>query len=314
MLSRWMRGSAMRAIQRRYVSSSNFDIESAVEKVGENLYRTKHALSDAWSVGDAPNGGFLMYVALQAATHTCQPSHHPDPLSFTAYYISKAQEQSHIDLHVRLIGRSKSSSSVHVTMSQDGVVRSEYMGTFGDLSLMKGIDHSTKRSPAMPAPQDCMNASTVLRTMAGDQLKIAKQLELRIPHDDPCAKGFFRGKSGDTASFNAWVSLVDQRLPCLSSMAFFLDALPPPVMNIAMTNWVPTLEYTVHFWQKPTRSDTLSDNAMHHWLRAVYTTSHVNKGLLYTDGEIWSHDGKHLLATSRQLARWMAPKGKLFKE
>ena len=47
---------------------------------------------------------------------------------------------------------------------------------------------------------------------------------------------------------------------------------------------------------------------MHHWLRTTCAATHVNNGLLYTDGEIWSHDGKVLLATSRQLARILEPK------
>jgi acyl-CoA thioesterase len=300
---------------------SKFDQETALERVsseGEQSTTFRVQVTDSWSIGDAPNGGFLMYLAIQACSEICSPFQHPDPFTFTAYYVTKALEHKPADLTVRVVGRTKSASIVHVTMSQEGQIRSEYLGTMGNLDSMQGMDHNKKSPPTLPHPKDCLNASQVLRQAFGDQLKICRELEMRVPLTDPMAKGLFRGKKGDVAELTSWVSFKSpkdapansQRVPCLSSLAFFLDALPPPVLNISKTNWVPTLEYTVHFWSKPTTASTLEDEALpsHHWLRTTFVTSFVNNGMLYTDGEIWSHDGKELLATSRQMARLLEPR------
>jgi hypothetical protein len=52
-----------------------------------------------------------------------------------------------------------------------------------------------------------------------------------------------------------WVSFADGRPPCLRSSTFFLDLPPPPVLNLMPASWVPTLEYTVHSWQRPPREE-----------------------------------------------------------
>jgi hypothetical protein len=49
------------------------------------------------------------------------------------------------------------------------------------------------------------------------------------------------------------------------------------------------------------------------YLRCRFETDYVRNSWLYTDGEIWSHDGSTLLATSRQLARLMSPKSTVNK-
>ncbi len=305
-------------------TTSRFDQDTVLEKIETTkdgaVFRCH--VTDSWSIGDAPNGGFLMYLAIQASAEVCATAQHPDPFTFTAYYVKKALEHAPADLIVRLVGRTKSASIVHVTMSQEGQVRSEYLGTMGNLDSMQGMNHNKKSPPALPHPKDCLNATQILRHAFSDQLKICRELEMRVPHTDPMAKGLFRGKKGDVAELTSWVSFASSetnahRVPCLPSLAFFLDALPPPVLNISKTNWVPTLEYTVHFWSKPTSSSTIQDHEgatdaaalpSHHWLRTTFFTSFVTNGMLYTDGEVWSHDGKELLATSRQMARLLEPR------
>lgn len=279
----------------------NFDKDSVIEKKGDLNFNT--FVTDRYSIGDAPNGGYLMYLAIMAAKNTIE---HPDPLSMTAYYVSKAVENESCDVSVRVIAKSRSSSTVHVTMSQGGITRSEYLGVFGNLEKAQGLTFSNKPILQLPVRSECMNATKILRKF-GAALKIANEFEVRVPHEDPFAYGFFQGKKGKLASLSCWVSFGDKRPPCLPSLAFFLDALPPPVLNVRPTNWVPTLEYSVHFWAKPNFTPDES-NEENHWLRGKFETSFSQNGMLHTDGEVWSADGKTLLATSRQLARVLEPK------
>lgn len=104
---------------------------------------------------------------------------------------------------------------------------------------------------------------------------------------------------GETASLEGWLRFAEDREPCLKSLSFFCDCLPPPVLNYGVKGWIPTIEYTAHIWGKPSPMK---------WLRVRFVSSHLENGMLHTDGDIWSEDGTKLLAKSRQLARVLSPK------
>lgn len=255
-------------------------------------------ITDTWSIGDAPNGGYLMMMAMDAATQSSDS--HPDPLSFSALYLAKAEENTPATLTVRKISQSRSTTTLQVTMTQKDIVRSEYTGIFGNFDNMEGIDHTVKHAPILPAqPQHCLFASKGLRKALGDKLKIAFQTEMHIAPDSPSISGIFANKKGDRASITAYMGLVSGEIPTLASMAFYNDAMLPPVLNIAELGWVPTLQYTVHFWNRPPADQPL--------VRIKFETDFVRKSMLYTDAEIWSQDGSTLLSTSRQYARLMVP-------
>jgi len=298
-------------LSKRFSSTFRFDAETVVKAHETKPHTFVGHVGSRWSVGDAPNGGMLMTMAINAAKNFV---HHPDPLSFTAYYVNKALENAPVELSVRVISKSKSSTTVHVNMLQDGILRSEYMGIFGTLDTMRGLNFSKKTPFPLPPRKDCFNASTAIRKAYGKHLAIANEIELRIPPNDPFVTGVFQRKPGNEAALHTWVRFEDHRPPCINSLPFFQDALPPPVVNLTPSHWVPTLEFTVHFWGKPVlpddkqqyqQSDDDDDLA---WLQSKTETTYVQNGLLYTDGEVWSHDGKRLLATSRQLARVLDPR------
>jgi acyl-CoA thioesterase len=284
--------------------SHKFNKDTQVTKVGENKFTS--FVTNAWSIGDAPNGGYLMAIAISAARE-CINFH--DPLSVTAYYLSKTQESANMDIEVEVLSSSNSTSTVQMTCSQDGVMRSRYLGTFGDLKKMKGISHSKIIAPAIPAIKDCVDANVMLRKAMGDRLRIANEIEFRVPKDSHFANTVMKGKQGQDASYDCWLTFGDPKAPCLRSLAFFCDAPPPPVINITPSNWVPTLEYTVHFWAKPEAiADCAFKHEGKHWIRGRFHTNHVRNSMLYTDGELWSADGETLLATSRQMARVFTPR------
>ena len=149
-----------------------------------------------------------------------------------------------------------------------------------------------------------------------------------VAKDDPFALSTLRLKPSKTASLKAWVRFAGgSKLSAaklgvgFNSLAFFCDALPPPVLNISLADWVPTIEYTVHFWQDPFTLDasttTFSADGVdgvpegnpddnNTWMRGYFRSPTVANGVLYTDGDLWSADGKHLLAKSRQMARLLS--------
>lgn len=284
-------------------------------------------VTDRWSIGDAPNGGFLMMMALDAAS---QCTTHPDPLSCSTTFLNKADENEPVLLQVRRMMMSKSMSILHVTMRQKQVVRSEHTAIFGTLSdsnnpniRSDGFDHSVKLPVELPPRQDCIYASPGWRKQFGKSLNIVSQTEAYVSPASPAAKGMLRGKTTDHASVTTYLGLSNREIPSLSSMAFFNDAMFPPVLNLTSLGWVPTLQYSVHFWNRPpvpAALETQKENPPsvtkdlepvvydECFVRAKFETDYVRNSWLYTDGEIWSHDGSTLLATSRQLARLLSPK------
>lgn len=132
--------------------------------------------------------------------------------------------------------------------------------------------------------------------------------------------------SNNKAELNCWLRFSDERPITLTSLGFLNDCLPPPILSLlGMRNtWVPTVEYSVQFWGIPIIPSNNHNNQNNNhnnnqsfdshecvlvgqeenpWVQAQFITNHVENGMLSTDSQIWSSDGKTLLANSRQLAK-----------
>ena len=68
------------------------------------------------------------------------------------------------------------------------------------------------------------------------------------------------------------------------------------------SQWVPTLEFTTHIWAQPKLQTE------ENWLRFRFCTEYMTNGLLQEDGELWDVHDDVLLATSRQIARFLVPR------
>lgn len=291
-----------------------FDIETAIRS-GPTPNHFTGFVTNNWSVGDAPNGGYLMAMAVAAARKSIP---FRDPLAMTAYYTNKAMADHPVDISAQVLNMTKGTATVQVSLAQQGILRSQYIGTFGTLSSMKGLNFTNfGPAPALPPPDKCFDSSAALRKAFGNNLQIAKRVQFFSPHSDPFVTAALAGKQGTSpeASLTCWVRFAEDKLPCLRSMVFFLDALPPPILAVAHSSWVPTLEYTVHFWQRANyerRAEWVPQGATlqshPYWLRCKYNTPICINGMLFTDAELWSEDGSQLLATARQLARVLTPR------
>ena len=254
--------------------------------------------SPMYSLPSTRTGGYLMAMAVQAAQQCVE---HQDPLSVSCHYMNKTLEKHDADVEVRVLSAGRSSSTVEMTISQEDKVMSKFLATFGTLDRFKGFTAINDSAPALPPVGDCLNASVILRKANGGHLKIAQQIEVLVAKDGEFAKTVLSGKqTGPKAELIAWIKFAQERPFCLRSLTFFLDALPPPVLNMVASDWVPTLEYTAHCWATP--------NPGEKWMRARFVSDHVENGVLYTDGDIWSEDGTKLYAKSRQLARVLTKK------
>jgi acyl-CoA thioesterase len=187
-----------------------------------------------------------------------------------------------------------------MSISQQDRLACKFMGTFGTLDKFKGMTKIIEECPKLPPVEECLNASEIMKKLG--TLNIAHEFDMLVEKDGAFATTTLRGKAGDKAELTAWIRFTGGREPCLRSLTFFGDALPPPVLNVSgPSDWVPTIEYTTHLWNRPNPKDK--------WLRARFVSNYIENGKLYTDGEIWSEDGRQLYAKSRQLARLLSRKG-----
>lgn len=290
------------------IHNYRFDLDTALTRCSNDSQVFRGTISKRYSASGAPNGGLMAYMAIDAIRSTIKHRH---PLTFSSFFVSKAEEEGEAEFVVRIISAGKGTTTAHATMLQAGVVRSEYIGVFGEIhnNSSKGVNKSELSYPILPPLQECVDASPLIKRAFNNHMTLADEIQVMLPVDSPFMQGRLAGGLGDRAAISGYVKFRDNRPPCLASLAFIGDSLPPPVINIHQTTWVPTLEYNVNFWAHPP-SDHHSDGKENadSWLRVTFLSPHVQNNWLYTDGEVWSFDGSKLLASTRQFAKVLQPR------
>lgn len=255
-----------------------FDQETEVHKTAEGRWQGQ--LSRAWNIGENPNGGYLLSVALSALSQ-CLP--HPDPISVTTHYLRPGSPDQPCDIRVELIREGKTLSTARATLSQQGKDKLEILTVFGDLSQSVGVDQEiTIPAPDIAKPEDCVvrDGST-----QGIVLPIADRLDTRLDPADATP-----GQS-DRAELNGWNRFKDGREPDTISLPLFCDTFPPsPFSLLGVVGWVPTIELTVHVRRRPQPG----------WLQARFSCEDLSLGRMIETGQIWDSSGA-LVAQCRQI-------------
>ncbi len=288
-------------MQKKFSTSKFFDHHTSVSKISQSDSKSSFRvlISPDFSVGDVPNGGYLMSLVISASRQTLL--NFMDPLSVSVHFFNKVTANIDAEIETQILQVSRSTATIEVSLLQKGQLKLKALGTFGTFGTIQGIDHSTVKAPNLIPVEECVNASEILRETMGNDLNIVKRYDLMLPPQDHYLKALQSCREdGREALMEGWVRFSDLQVPTLKSLSFFCDGIPPPVLCVSPFAWVPTMEYTVHFWERPMQTSP--------WLRVRFVTPFVRSGILHTDGEIWSADGERLLAKSRQLARVLTPR------
>ncbi len=238
----------------------------------------------------APNGGYVMALAARAMR---DPIPHPDPASLTAHFLAPtAPGDVHVDVEVVRTGRRH--STVAARLGQDGRECVRLLGTFTDLDAATGPSRLDRPRPALPAFEDCVDATTLAVERAARGGFEAPPVLLRFDHRMPeelttWAEGRPTGR-GEMGGHLRWAD--GAPMDTLGIVAA-VDCYPPAVFNLdgADLGWTPTIELTVQVRKRPAPG----------YLTAWMTTQAITNGYLEEDGEVWDADGD-LVALSRQLA------------
>jgi acyl-CoA thioesterase len=239
-------------------------------------------ITDRWSIGAAPNGGYVAMIATRAIAASLPQ---PDPFSVTTHFLRVARPGP-AEIAVEVVRAGKGHSTAEARLIQGGAEVLRTIAVLGDLSGIDGPTSVTIAPPALPPPSECQSGRPAPSVAA-----IGERLDVFLV---PGTTSWLEGVHSERAELGGWIRLRDGREPDALSLVFFADAMPPPVLNLSVvqTPWVPTLELTVHVRARPAPG----------LLRAWFRTRALARGYLEEDGEIWDSEGT-LVAMSRQLAR-----------
>ncbi len=198
-----------------------------------------------WSIGDAPNGGYLMSLAIEAMSKST--GGHTDMLSCSGYYLNKASENKDCDIEVRVLNQSRSSSYVESTIFQENIPRVKFIASIGNIDKLKGINHSNEKGITLPPLEECIDANKFIRKVLtylfiylfiyllsqlltrsliqvyGDKLRIANEFELFVPPTCEFAKSTLKGTSSPVASLEGYVKLNNSAFTSMAYYPFYLD-------------------------------------------------------------------------------------------
>jgi len=264
------------------------DADTEVARLGPGRWRGE--VSERWSIGPYPNGGYVLLIATSAIR---QELPHPDPFTITAHYLSPPQHAP-IDVEVEVLRSGRAHSTAMARMLQDGRERVRILANYGDHTLSEGPTAVQAEPPDMPPPDELEPARGSGTAMPnGLVAAIRDRIEWRPA---PQTAGWMRGERNGRAEVGGWVRFTDGRPVDTHALPLIADVLPPAVFDVTPSGWVPTLELTVHVRGRPAPG----------WLRCWFRTRFLVDGYLEEDGEVWDEQGR-LVALSRQLARLNPP-------
>jgi hypothetical protein len=247
-----------------------------------------------WDILGNANGGYLMALAARAMSEV---TGRPDCFTITAHYLAPAPATAaRIEVRPVRAGRrfATATSSMYLVDEPGETGGRECLrviATMGDLSTDPGGPSKMVDSRPDITPWD--ECPVIADTTINEFAFIHGRLGTRI---DPRDAVFRTGTPNGEGTMRGWFAFRDDRP--IDSLALLLacDAFPPAAFNLDMpTNWVPTVELTVHVRAIPVPGP----------VACFFRTRFVQNGLLEADGEVWDQAGT-LVAQSRQLA--LAPR------
>lgn len=258
---------------------SVFAQDTTVRQVADGRWQA--TITPRWNVGDAPNGGYTMAVALRALREDLP---HPDPLTASGHYLRRAEPGPAV-LTTEVVKTGRTTSTGEVRLHQDGSERLRVLASFADLST-PGPTRIVGGPPQLPPPDACVAGEGVIP--GGIHAEVERRFDLRVP---PGTYGWATGRPKGVAAHSAWIRFADGSDVDLLGLCVVCDTFPPSVFDLGAVGWIPTIELTVHLRAHPAPG----------WLRARVGSRYLTGGFVEEDVEVWDADDR-LVALSRQMA------------
>jgi acyl-coenzyme A thioesterase PaaI-like protein len=267
----------------------SFDAATAIRATDRpSVFETEvHPL---WTVGDKPNGGYLMALLGRAARTTGREDGNPswEVVSSAITYL-RPPELAPATITTTLLRRGRTAAQVRAVLRQNDTDLVESTSVLGELPA-----HATTRYDATPPleapdPEHCLPLPP--RIPDGPEVGVMKVTELRL---DPATLPFDESAdpSKATAELRGWSRFADGREPDPLSLLYFHDAIPPATFRIGSTGWVPTLQLSAYVRARPAAG----------WLGIRLSANLVADGMVDEACVLWDSTGR-VVAQASQLAR-----------
>jgi hypothetical protein len=255
--------------------TTEFEQDTQVEGSDGHYQAT---ITDRWSIGGRPNGGYLQSLVATAIGFEVPQ---PDLLTSTAQFLSPASPGP-ATIEVEVFKRGRSFSNSRALLIQDSQVKLTMLACHGELG-------TEGRTQVFAQPPELVELTTTVERPV--PFPITDRFEYLMPPDQAAAlRG---GQPGSPQpELGGRFRFRDSLVPTTVAFPLLVDAWPPTMFALGLVGWTPTLELTVHGRGRP-RTD---------WLTVRLRSRYLIGGLFEEDCELWDQEGT-LVAHSRQLAK-----------
>jgi hypothetical protein len=248
-----------------------------------------------WTVGDKPNGGFLLALLGRAAVQVIGADTEAawDVQSATVTYLAAPALEA-AEIRITVLRRGRTASHVRAILVQSERTMVDAVLVLGALAPGAAPRYDDLVPLHIPAPEGCVRVPP--QTPEGVPVGVLVTTDLRL--DPLTVPGAPRpgGEGPPVAELRGWLRFADGREPDAGSLLYFADAMPPATLLIGSTGWVPTLSMSVYVRARPAPG----------WLGFRFAAHLVAAGTVDEACTLWDGDG-HVVAQSTQLARLRFP-------
>jgi acyl-CoA thioesterase len=253
---------------------SRFARDTAVRRRDETTFDVD--LDPGWSIGERPNGGYLLAILARAAL---EATGKPHPLAVSAHYL-RAPSSGPAEVRAEVVRGGRRVSTARSTIWQGEKPFIDALVSCGELHDAP-VEWDDKTEPDMPPPEECMVAEN-----PHIEITLFQNVELRV---DPATAPFPEPNGQPTMRF--WFRLADGAAPDPLALLLAVDSGPPTVFHLGKYGWAPTVELTVLLRGLPAPG----------WLKVEAHSTTVADGWFDETTTAWDSTGR-LVAQARQLA------------
>ncbi len=241
-----------------------------------------------WTIGDKPNGGYLLATMVRASVHSLQQrgAVHTDPMAATATFL-RAPGVGDATVRVEVLRAGRTASQVRATLTQNDTPCVDAVSVIGQLDDEDDPRWSTE-PPALP-PEDQCELQAAEREGLISRIGILAVTQERL---DPATTGYARGEPNGVPDLRGWVRFADERPADTLSLLYTVDCFPPATFALGSAGWVPTLQLSAYVRARPAPGP----------LRVRQRALSVQAGTVDEVCEVWDDRGR-LVAVGTQLAQ-----------
>jgi acyl-coenzyme A thioesterase PaaI-like protein len=277
----------------------SFDATTRSELVtggGDGVVVFATRVHELWTVGDKPNGGYLLALLGRVAREVAndEGAHDWEVVASTITYL-RPPDLGPADVRVTVLRRGGTAAHVRTVLCQADAELVDAVFVVSGLPEAGSAPRYDDIPPLHIAePDGCVRLPPHMP--GGTHVGMLEAIDLRL---DPATLPFTEGPADGgppVAELRGWTRFVDGREPDPLSLLFFIDAIPPATMMIGSTGWVPTLQMSVYVRARPAPG----------WLGIRFTAHLVAAGMADETCTVWDSDGA-VVAQGTQLARLRFP-------